>query len=290
MAAAAAGKPTTRVAGTVGALLSGSKGGAGGVADQYLGLQFGLMPVLRDLFSLMTLREDLERKIRWLRSHNKKSVRRRVELDSASFSEAVASVGTQSASMGPVLATQLYANPSGPTGFQVTKSVSYRIWFEAKYRYYIPEVAFKDPLTKPFGLAADLAGLSPDPVVIYKVIPWSWLLDWFTSVGSVIQNIMLRHKYHVVAEYAYVMASQDITYEKPGYCVTKSGTYTCTPQGCSFTGPDVVHAGSAKTVYAIRQRAVANPYGFGITWSALTPYQLSILAALGLSKGGKSLP
>jgi len=36
-----------------------------------------------------------------------------------------------------------------------------------------------------------------------------------------------------------------------------------------------------------KKRYGANPFGFGVVWNGLSPFQLSILAALGISKGSK---
>jgi len=42
---------------------------------------------------------------------------------------------------------------------------------------------------------------------------------------------------------------------------------------------------SSAVIKRTRQRQRANPFGFGLTWDGLNSFQLSILAALGLSRG-----
>lgn len=253
--------------------------------DTYLYGAFGVAPMLQDLLFLFQMREKLDKKISWLRRHNGKPVRRKITLDTGGFSENVARNLAPSSTCFPVLSSFLYApGMSVSQPFPVLKTYQRRIWFAAKYRFYIPELA-KDPRIAPpsGGLVRDLLGLSPDPSVVYKATPWSWLLDWFTSVGDVISNIYLRAKYQVVAEYAYVMASETFTYAAPGYVEVNLGTYNL-----GWKNGTRKVSGVSRTIYEFRQREVANPYGFGVTYASLSAYQWSILAALGLSRGSKS--
>jgi hypothetical protein len=253
--------------------------------DAYLYGAFGLAPMLQDLLFLLKMREKLDKKISWLRRHNGKSVRAKIELDSWSYSESIARSISPSASVRPPLATQLYAaGMTTPVSNPILKTYQRRIWYSAKYRYYIPELA-DDPRTKapPGALVADLLGLSPDPAIIYKLTPWSWLLDWFTSVGAALSNVYTRARYGVVAQYAYVMCSETLIYESRGQVTMHTGVRTAGV----WSGPDVYFDGASRTEYTFRQREEANPFGFGITFASLSAYQWSILAALGLSRGGK---
>jgi hypothetical protein len=268
---------------TVGALLSNPKEAAKKLGDTYLYGAFGLWPMIQDLLFLLNMREKLDKKLRWLRRHNGKAVRRKVTLDSDDYSESIARSYARSTSMAPIQSSFLYpAGQSTVQDFSVIKSYSRKIWFAAKYRYYIPELA------KPFGgqpkmLVADLLGLSADPAIIYKLMPWSWLLDWFVSAGAVISNVYARAVYHVVAEYAYVMCSEHFVYESPVQVTVHTGNFG----NPVWTQPDMTLGGVSRTEYEFRQRQVANPYGFGITFASLSAYQWSILVALGLSRGGK---
>jgi hypothetical protein len=241
--------------------------------------------MVQDLLFLLKMKEKLTKKLNWLRRHNGKGIRRKVTLDEGGFSESIARSLSPFGQFDQPLNTNLYA--SGQTtavSCPVLKTYQRRIWYSAKYRYYIPELAKPSWNDDPYGvLSLDLLGLSPDPSIIYKLIPWTWLLDWFTSVGALLSNIYARVKYHVVAQYAYVMCSESFTYSAPGYVTMHQGVRT----GAQWSLPDRRHGGITRTVYEFRQREVANPYGFGITFASLSSYQLSILVALGLSRGSK---
>lgn len=250
----------------------------------YLYGAFGIAPMLQDLLFLLKMKEKLDKKISWLRRHNGKSVRREFTMDEGSYSEDIARSIAPSSSCFPVHSSFLYApgqNVSQP--FPILKSYQRRIWFSGKFRFFIPELV-GDPRIKPVpnSLVRDLLGLSPDPVIIYKLIPWTWLLDWFTSVGAALSNVYQRAVNHVVAEYAYIMCRETLTYAAPGQVEMYLGTYS----GGWKNGTRKM-SGVSRTIYEFRTREVANPYGFGITYASLSAYQWSILVALGLSRGGK---
>jgi hypothetical protein len=286
----AAGRATKAYAlgaNTVGELLKRYKSLPKRTGDAYLYGAFGIAPMFQDLLFLLQMQEKLDKKLRWLRRKNGKSVRRKIELDRYEFSENIARSIAPSSSVYPSLSTFLYAaGQTTSVNIPILKSYQRRIWFSVKWRIRIPEFYLKPRPGGPFKdtLSRELLGLEPNISVIYKLIPWSWLLDWFTSVGSVISNMSNYAKYGVVAQYAYVMCEETYTYQCPGYVTLHSGTRT----GGQWIDPDWSWSGISKTIYEFRNREVANPYGFGITWSSLTDFQWSILTALGLSRGGKS--
>lgn len=254
--------------------------------NTYLYGAFGLYPMLQDLYFLTKMQEKLDKKIAWLRRHNGKSFRRKITLDSGGFSENIPRSIAPLVSVSPTLSSDLYAaGQSANQSIPVLKTYQRRIWFSAKYRYYIPELDDshgRRPVST--SLKLFLLGLSADPSIIYKVMPWSWLLDWFTSVGASLSNVYNMAKYGVVAEYAYVMCKETYTYQAPGYITLHSGKLGPL---FNWVDPDWHWSGTSKTIYEFRTREVANPFGFGVTFASLSAFQWSILAALGLSRGGK---
>jgi hypothetical protein len=260
-------------------------GSAKTAGDSYLYGAFGLYPMLQDLNFLLEMQAKLKRKIDWLRRHNGKSIRRKIELNAYGFSEDIPRNLPRLSTVFPSQHTEVYAPGWGDVQpFPVLKTYKQRIWFSAKYRFWIPDLSRWSSNRPIRGLQTHLLGLALDPSIIYKLIPWSWLLDWFTSVGAALSNVYQMAKYGVVAEYAYVMCKESYSYKAPGDISVYNGDYGST----GFKPAMIRHfSGVSSTEYEFRQREVANPYGFGITFSSLSAFQLSILAALGLSRGGK---
>lgn len=281
----AADKAFAKAGDTVGKFMSRAKNAPKASGDAYLYGQFGLYPMLQDALFLLGMMDKLNKKVAWLRRNNGKSIRRKIELDKGQFSENIARSIAPLASCFPTLSSNIYApGTAGAVNLPVRKTYQRRIWFTAKYRFYIPELV-KDPrINGPFGnLTTFLLGLTPDAALIYKLMPWSWLLDWFSSVGNALSNASALSRYHTVIEYAYVMCSESFTYEAPGYVGLHSGKRVA----FQWVEPDRWWSGKSRTKYEFRQREVANPFGFGVTFASLSAYQWSILAALGLSGGGK---
>jgi len=243
------------------------------LGDDYLNLQFGWVPFLKDLYGAITFQKALAKKLSQLRRDNGKPVRRNAVLTSENWSTNV-SVGQPTfTSLAPIIST--FAYPSGAIEpRQLVEEYKLDRWYSAKYRYYIPELA--DPKADLTRLKLNLLGLSLDPEVIYQLVPWTWLLNWFTNTGAIVHNAVAMARYHVVAEYAYVMQSEMTRY-------TQAGTHDMYVGTSPNQTVQRLNASSSITRY-YRRREAANPYGFGITDASLSAYQWSILVALGLTR------
>jgi len=104
------------------------------------------------------------------------------------------------------------------------------------------------------------------PEVLWNLAPWSWAADWFGNIGDVMHNVSALGRDGLVMEYGYVMNERktDASY----VCRSRLGTYT----------RDV-------TTVDRRRWAAISPYGFSVSWDGLTPKQLAVVTALGLTRG-----
>ncbi len=268
--------------------LSAAKSAPSAAGHTYLYGAFGLWPMLQDAMFLAEMHDKLAKKIDWLRRHNNKSVYRKFTMDAGGFSENIDRTIDPYSTVNPGLNGACYdflAN-AGYRPYPVRKDYDHKIWFAGRFRYYIPEL---DPKRKkkPFGLSlkSHLLGLAPDPSILYKLIPWTWLLDWFTSVGSALSNLYQNAKYCVVAQYAYIMCHETFKYTAPGEITVNAGDLgDFIGRGAKYWPLHFVGESITKWEYSTRE--VANPYGFGITFGSLSAFQWSILVALGLSGRG----
>jgi hypothetical protein len=118
--------------------------------------------------------------------------------------------------------------------------------------------------------------LRPDPYVLYELMPYSWLIDWKSSVGDVVANWTAFFEDALVMPYSYLTRKTE-------------AIRTVTATGLGFySGPNVI---SASTTWKTTQheRVRGTPYGFGLDPTTFSDQQWAILAALGLSKGPKVL-
>jgi len=120
-------------------------------------------------------------------------------------------------------------------------------------------------------------GLVDDPRLLWDLTPFSWLVDWFSTMGDSIANANtyapISGKYTV--DYAYLTTQR--VFSSEGHLLNLRGTQT--PQ----TSVNVTR-GSAFTTSKTRWRSRATPFGFGTQLASLNATQYGILVALGLAR------
>jgi hypothetical protein len=123
--------------------------------------------------------------------------------------------------------------------------------------------------------ATELLGLEVTPAVLWELTPWTWLLDWGSNLGSVATNLSQLDWSNVLLDYAYLTFVVKTT-----AAISWQGNPTLSSTG------SLNHGYLAQSFTASEKiREQASPYGFSVSWDGLTPFQLSILAALGMSRG-----
>jgi hypothetical protein len=122
----------------------------------------------------------------------------------------------------------------------------------------------------------ELLGLEITPAVLWEITPWTWLLDWGSNLGSVAANLSQLDWSNVLLDYAYltfvVKTKGGISAQVPSTNIGGGATLSHTYLAQGFESEEKV-------------REQASPYGFSVSWNGLSPFQLSILAALGMSRG-----
>jgi hypothetical protein len=240
-------------------------------AKEYLNYQFGWKPVVNDVNQLVGAVVNAHNVMSQFERDSGKLVRRRFEFKPVS-SENTEVVGTNVAPYLRPSHAALYTSdlPSGKV-YRQTKTVQRR-WFSGAFTYYTPkDYSLRSRITRATQASRKVFGLSLTPDVVWNLSPWSWAIDWFTNVGDVLSNITDMVIYGLVLQYGYIME----------HTVT---TVTYTHGGPTSLQDRNVRAQNVSLVTETKLRRKATPFGFGITWSGLSPIQLAIAAALGISR------
>lgn len=241
------------------------------LADQFLNQQFGWSPFLSDLRRFDNVINNSAKIIADLKARNGKWTRKRVSLGDESTIQLLASGTGVSLSPGAALGAQYFSSPPTWSLYETYESHAYAV---GKFYYYNPAFDDVDPgsnlaLWNHAMQGVILAGARPSPSNIYKSIPWSWAIDWMTNIGLHVDYYSDMLVDSVACQYLYVMKT-----------ATRKRRYV---QHLPF------HAGSIDLVFERRivskqRQEGVGPYGFSLTWDQLTPRQLAIAGALGISR------
>lgn len=146
------------------------------------------------------------------------------------------------------------------------------VWASGEFKFYRPEfdrshLMFDDNMNKIRQLMI-LHGLRINPSLVYKLTPWTWLIDWFSNTGRVVDSLNAVAEDGVVARNLYVMEHTTYTIEQISHCNF-------------YTGPQAFHW---SRIVDSKQRAHAgSAFGF-IPPASLSGKQIAILGALGLDR------
>lgn len=237
--------------------------------DDYLNAQFGWAPIAKDIGSFLAAVYTADIVMRQYERDAGRVVRRGNSFSPES--DKSSSVFRQNESPWTAISTGgMFGNNTGQGRVLRMREVSRERWFSGAFTYYLPSgYNARSEMSKRAFMVKHMLGLRLTPDVAWELAPWSWAADWFTNVGDVLHNITAFASNGLVMRYGYVMEHSFVrdTYAFDG----ETG----------FTRPTVVP--TLTLVAETKVRRKANPFGFGITWGGLSPFQLSIAAALGLS-------
>lgn len=246
-------------------------------SSNYLNYQFGWVPLLSDIRDLFKNAMAMRKNIEQLRRDNGRPVRRSGKVgQTASSSTSVTTTGNWGSSAPGFLVPNLTLGCyKGPWTKTVTTKSVIDYHFSARFRYYIDFVkGSQGDLDTAHRVAKIVLGAELSPYTLYQLLPWSWLIDWFTSLGSVVNNLVNDAGDNLVADYAYINGKETVSVET----VLSTGfNNSSTANGGDYTFTHYYG-------YSNFRRIAASPFGFGLTLANLSPKQVAILAALGINR------
>jgi len=114
------------------------------------------------------------------------------------------------------------------------------------------------------------------PALGWDVLPYSWLIDWFTNLGASITNAQTYGTAPGMVNIDYAYATSRTT----AYCEASSSMAGWVTVGTQ----ERMLRGTAKTISIASNRFPVSPFGPGVDFSALKDWQVYILTALGIAK------
>jgi hypothetical protein len=166
----------------------------------------------------------------------------------------------------------------------MTAEPRYEVWLDreieahtvGRFRYYVPEFDLSNP--EALGVLGSIRrqlaihGARLTPLNIYRSTKWTWLLDWVSNSGRMISAIQDQTLDNMAATYLFLCHHEKKTYRFRQFL----------PFNARSGGPIVLEWSRS---FEVKQRKEADaPFGFGLSWDELTPKQLSLLAAIGITR------
>lgn len=242
------------------------------IGEMNLAYQFGWKPLWKDTQAFLIAQKGNEKRVEQLIRDNGRPVRRRGTLFDKNITTEPNFIARGAPSSAPTLVSQCYANE----GWSYTwKRVQDRAWYSGRFRYFLPDGPRNTPKYKKRLRRALYSDFSITPSLAYNLIPWSWLVDYFTDLGVFFDAVSQGLEERLIADYFYVMRDTKVADERESWFdvyINPKGTATTRVRTRALFGNHQ------------KSRAHASPFGFGLSESDLSPTQLGILASLGLSK------
>ena len=233
--------------------------------SEHLNYQFGIAPTISDVKKIHETIKNADKLLKQYSRDSGRLVRRRYDMDPETTTTTEVRVPTSTEV--PLGTLQQHWSSVGPV--TITTTTTRKRSFSAAYLYYVDEASLGG-MTGWLEKADYLYGWKPDPSAVYNLTAWSWLLDWFTNTGDVIDNISLYLEDPFLVRWAYVMEHTHVVRSYRQHLVTNEGASV-----------DI----EVQLKLDLKKRRRVNPFHFGFKDEALTGHQLGILAALGATKG-----
>lgn len=224
------------------------------LATANLAFTFGWAPLISDLWKIATFQSAVDKRRKEINKlFSGRGLRRRLSLgETSTVSSTVANIG--------------FGSFVSWTGVPITLVSNTKCWAVCHWR---PTTESTLPISDGT-LRLYLSGLHPSQILenVWEALPWSWLIDYFTTIGGV-----LKAGNHHLATPAGGSVMTTMT------CVASHGR-----QGGAYVG---LSGGSAKFSRNLRTPIVASTLEARVPSLGLS--QLSVLGSLSVIKGRKVL-
>lgn len=252
------------------------------LGGEWLNLQFGVLPTARDFANGISAVMKIDAAMTKLRNESGKTIRRKTTLKDTT------TVTNSSVTWGWPFAEYEWSGDlntllDGSTIHSTTTITREKVWYVARYKYTMREPGpLSDLVTR-----AKLAGLVPSASLAWELLPWSWVVDWFSNVGDVMKNMSPSAADNLICLHSYLMKETETR-----TIHTYSGSFQEKDHSeygwkCSQSSGSFHNTWEVSTITKMRVGG-RNPYGFHFGWADLSTYQQSLLAALGISRGSFS--
>lgn len=242
------------------------------LGGEFLNVVFGWLPLVADVKKFAKAVEHANTVLEQYERDSGRVVRRQYHFPTETHTENIPVTNQLGPFLGTTFASTNWMVPPYVRTVILTRETVKRQWFSGAFTYHIPTGSDSRQAMIRHALdAKKLLGIELTPTTLWEMTPWSWAIDWFSNTGDVVSNLTDWKTDGLVLRYGYIM---EHTVVRDTYSLESS------PISGVTSIPPVTFVTETK------KRRRANPFGFGISWDGLSPIQLAIAAALGISRSG----
>jgi hypothetical protein len=254
-----------------GGTVSGNTMSPKAAASQFLNVTFGWQPFIKDLQDAYNVLDAFEAYIDRIRESNGSWMKRTRKEEVVESEEVLYQGQSNTNSCSPALLASDFLVP-GSCYQTVTRQKMTRVWHTGTFKYYRPEFDYAHkmhPALRRMRQLITALGLRINPSVVYKVTPWTWLIDWFVNVGDYVTRVQDMATDSIVSREFYSMRHSVVRLEYRKRFSTMDGQ--------SF---DLKWYRYVETK---RRGSAESPFHFTLLPGGLSVRQMAILAAVGLT-------
>lgn len=241
--------------------------------DEYLNSEFGWKPLVGDVRDLSYAAANAHEILESYERNSGKIVRRRYGF-SVDQTVTVVNLGpTEGQFQGRY--TGLFDLSRPKANLLKTTTIETRRWFSGAFTYHLPTgYKSRNGLVSAAAKAGPLLGIELTPEVLWNAAPWTWAIDWFSNTGDVISNLSDWATDGLVLKWGYIMETK----------TSKVSYFLDGPSRWRLAGGGYAYASPVTFYYETKRREKATPFGFATSWNTMSPRQLAIAAALGITR------
>lgn len=252
------------------------------LADSFLNHNFGWVPFVSDLVKMYDTWQNTHQLVTDITRNNGMWQRRRASLQNEATYKVIhkayyPGMEPWGFNIQGLCSDRVIDGISCKGYFEVHEITEVKTWAEGEFTFYRPEFDMNLPQNSDgyssyigaLQRLATLYGVRISPSLVYKVTPWTWLVDWFTNFGQFVEKLDDFAVDGIVSRGLYIMRHTRRTVRKISQIFFSSGPRTFI---------------SERTLEMKQRKVADSPYGFDQTWNNLSLRQLAILGAIGISQ------
>jgi hypothetical protein len=243
-------------------LLHATLDGIKTIGDVYLAAQFGWKPLLTDILDMLRFMDRVERQIDFILNNAGKPVWCATKPQETTTCSVLQDIrGTATQWLAPNIGPKFFGTTDNARNQNIlTRDLVQRTWATGLFVFWFD----KGRIPERAELRAKLAGLELTPKLVWELLPWTWIIDWFSNIDDILSNLVVEVADNQVSIYAYAMKETLRTY--------------------TWWATDGFGTGTVSRRFHTKIRDKISPFGLATYNTTLSDKQTAILAALSVQK------